>query len=300
MKIGFIGTGAMGLPMMRNLVLKQFSVIAYDANAVALSAACDVGAARGASTAAAVRGCQVVVTMLPSAANVQAVYLGAGGILENAAEGTLCIDMSTIDPGTAREVAAKLAERRVRYIDAPVSGGVAKADAGTLAIMIGGAAADVEAARPVVAAMGATIIHVGAVGAGSVAKLCNNLIAGVAFVAVSEAFRIGEAYGVDAHVLTDVIAASSGATWVMANNHPVPGVNPTSASSRDYAPGFTTDLMGKDLGLAVNAARQGRVAAPVASAAQQVYRMASSQGFGRKDCASVYQFLKPSSPDAPV
>jgi 3-hydroxyisobutyrate dehydrogenase len=148
--------------------------------------------------------------------------------------------------------------------------------------------------------MGKNIVHVGAVGAGSVAKLCNNLIAGVAFVAVAEAFRIGEAWGVDAKILTDVIATSSGATWVMQKNHPVPGIDPNAAASRDYAPGFTTDLMGKDLGLAVNAAREGRVAAAVAAAAQQVYRMASAHGFGRKDCASVFQFLKPSGKDSPV
>ena len=148
--------------------------------------------------------------------------------------------------------------------------------------------------------MGANLVHVGAVGAGSVAKLCNNLIAGVAFVAVSEAFRIGEAWGVDPKILTDVISTSSGATWAMQKNHPVPGIDPTAAASRDYAPGFTTDLMGKDLGLAVNAAREGRVAASVAAAAQQVYRMASAHGFGRKDCASVYQFLKPGPKDSPV
>jgi 3-hydroxyisobutyrate dehydrogenase len=148
--------------------------------------------------------------------------------------------------------------------------------------------------------MGAAIVHVGAVGAGSVAKLCNNLIAGVATVAVSEAFRIGEAYGVDPAVLTQVIANSSGATWVMQNAHPVPGINPNAASSRDYAPGFMTDLMAKDLGLAVNAAREGRVTAIVASAAQQVYRLASAHGLGRKDFAAVYQFLKTASRDAPV
>jgi 3-hydroxyisobutyrate dehydrogenase len=148
--------------------------------------------------------------------------------------------------------------------------------------------------------MGSNVIHVGAVGAGEVAKLCNNLIAGVAIVAVSEAFRIGEAYGVDLKILTDVIGKSSGGTWVMQHGHPVPGINPNTASSRDYAPGFTTDLMAKDLGLVVNAAREKRVPVVTAPAAQQLYRLASSNGFGRKDCSSVYQFIKPSGPDAPV
>src|SRR5438034_2268433 len=159
--------------------------------------------------------------------------------------------MSTIDPGTSQRVAARLAEKGIRFIDAPVSGGVSGATAGTLAIMVGGAAADFAEAKPALDAMGTNIIHVGAVGAGEVAKLCNNLIAGVAFVAVSEAFRIAEAYGVDLKILTEVIGKSSGGTWVMQHSHPVPDINPATASSRGYPAGFTTDLMGKDLGLVV-------------------------------------------------
>jgi len=166
--------------------------------------------------------------------------------------------------------------------------------------MVGGAAEDFAEAKPALDAMGANIIHVGAVGAGEVAKLCNNLIAGAAFVAVSEAFRIAEGYGVDPKVLTQVISKSSGATWVMEKNHPVPGIDPNSTASRDYMPGFMTDLMAKDLGLAVSAARDKRVPAAVAAAAQQVYRMASAHGFGRKDFASVYRFLAPSPDEAPV
>jgi 3-hydroxyisobutyrate dehydrogenase len=208
--------------------------------------------------------------------------------------------MSTIDPGTSQRVAARLNQKGLRFLDAPVSGGVGGASAGTLAIMVGGAAGDLEEARPALAAMGANIIHVGAVGAGEVAKLCNNLISGSALIAVAEAFRIGEAFGVDPQVLTSVIAKSSGATWVMENMHPVPGIVETAASSRQYAPGFTTDLMAKDLGLAVSAAREKRVPLAVAPAAQQLYRMASSHGLGREDFSSVYKFLKPSSDDAPV
>jgi len=241
-----------------------------------------------------------VITMLPSSANVEAVYLGPAGIVESAAAGRLCVDMSTIDPGTSQRVAARLKERGVRFLDAPVSGGVGGAVAGTLAIMIGGDAADHEEARPALAAMGSNIIHVAAVGAGEVAKFCNNLISGSALVAVAEAFRIGEAFGVNPKILTDVIAKSSGATWVMEHGHPVPGITPKTASSRDYAPGFMTDLMAKDLGLAVSAAREKRVPVVVAPAAQQLYRMASSHGLGRKDFSSVCQFLKPSSDDAPV
>jgi 3-hydroxyisobutyrate dehydrogenase len=208
--------------------------------------------------------------------------------------------MSTIDPSVSRRVAGAAAKRGARFIDAPVSGGVPRAEDGTLAIMVGGDPRDVEEARPVLAAMGANIIHVGPVGSGEVAKLCNNLIAGVAAVAVSEAFRIAEGFGVDPKILTDVISKSSGNTWVMEHMHPVGGLVAKAPSSRDYAPGFTTDLMAKDLGLAVNAARDLRVPVVVAPAAQQVLRLASSHGLGRKDFSSVYVFLAPSSSQAPV
>ncbi len=300
MKVGFIGTGAMGRPMVGNLVRKGFAVVAYDVAAAALEAAAAMGAARAGSSAEVAKQADLVITMLPSSSHVERAYLGAGGVLEGIGRGRLCVDMSTIEPGVSRRVAEALQRQGVRFLDAPVSGGVPRAEEGTLAIMVGGEAADLEEARPVLAALGASIIHVGPVGSGEVAKLCNNLIAGVAAVAVSEAFRIAEGFGVDPRVLTEVIARSSGHTWVMEHMHPVPGLVERAASSRDYAPGFTTDLMAKDLGLAVNAARQLRVPVVVAPAAQQLLRLASSHGFGRKDFTSVYQFLRPSSGDAPV
>jgi 3-hydroxyisobutyrate dehydrogenase len=300
MKIGLIGTGTMGQPMLANLVKKGFQVAAFDVVPAALDAAARLGAGRAGSVREAVADCDLVITMLPSSANVESVYLGAGGIVEGAAPGRLCVDMSTIDPGTSQRVAARLKERGLRFLDAPVSGGVGGAAAGTLAIMVGGEASDLEEARPALAAMGTNIIHVGAIGAGEVAKLCNNLISGSALVAVAEAFRIAEAFGVDPQILTNVIAKSSGGTWVMEHMHPVPGIVDSAASSRQYAPGFMTDLMAKDLGLAVGAAREKRVPVVVAQAAQQLYRMASSHGLGREDCSAVYKFLKPSSDDAPV
>src|SRR6266478_5380983 len=261
MKIGFIGTGTMGQPMLANLLRKGFEVVAFDIVPAALEAAIAHGAERAGSVGEAAANCDLVVTMLPSSANVEAVYLGPGGIVESATQGRLCVDMSTIDPGTSQRVAARLKERGIGFLDAPVSGGVGGAEAG---------------------------------------KLCNNLISGTVAVAVSEAFRIGEAFGVDPQILTDVIAKSSGATWVMEHMHPVPGIVESAASSRQYTPGFMTDLMAKDLGLAVSAAREKRVPVAVASTAQQVYRMASSHGLGREDFSSVYKFLKPSSDDAPV
>jgi len=290
----------MGQPMLANLVKQGHDVVAFDLAEPALAGAVRLGAARAASAAAAAREGELVITVLPSSSHVESAYLGAGGILEGVVAGRLCIDMSTIDPSVSRRVAEAVSRRGVRFLDAPVSGGVPRAQDGTLAIMVGGDARDLEEARPVLAAMGANIIHVGPVGSGEVAKLCNNLIAGVAAVAVSEAFRIAEGFGVDAKVLTDVISKSSGHTWVMEHMHPVGGLVPKAPSSRDYAPGFTTDLMAKDLGLAVNAARELRVPVVVAPAAQQALRLASSHGLGRKDFSSVYMFLKPSSREAPV
>ena len=300
MNVGFIGTGTMGQPMVANLIKKGFAVLAYDLVPAALAAAVKLGASAGSSAVEVARRSDLVVTMLPSSSHVEAVYLGPGGILESVPSGRLCVDMSTIDPAVSRRVAGALAKRQVRFLDAPVSGGVPGAVDGTLAIMVGGDARDLEEARPALAAMGANVIHVGAVGSGEAAKICNNLIAGVAAVAVSEAFRIAEGFGVDPKVLTDVIAKSSGNTWVMQQAHPVPGLVARAASSRDYEPGFMTDLMAKDLGLAVNAARELRVPAVVAAAAQQVLRLASSHGLGRKDFTAVYTFLKPSSDQAPV
>jgi len=290
----------MGRPMLANLVKKGHTVSAYDVAEPALDGAVRAGAARAASTAAAARDAELVITMLPSSSHAESAYLGAGGVLESVARGRLCVDMSTIDPSVSRRIANAVTARGARFLDAPVSGGVPRAEDGTLAIMVGGDARDFEEARPVLAAMGANIIHVGPVGSGEVAKLCNNLIAGVAAVAVSEAFRIAEGFGVDPKVLTDVISKSSGNTWVMEHMHPVPGLVGKAPSSRDYAPGFTTDLMAKDLGLAVNAARELRVPVVVAPAAQQALRLASSHGLGRKDFSSVYMFLRASSREAPV
>jgi 3-hydroxyisobutyrate dehydrogenase len=299
-RIGFIGVGTMGLPMATNLVKKGFAVTAFDLNAEAVKAAVAAGMTAAASAAEAVAAADLVITMLPSSSHVEAAYTGDGGVLAAGRKGTLCVDMSTIDPAVSRRVAATAAERGLRFIDAPVSGGVTGATDGTLAIMVGGSATDVTAARPALEAMGTNVIHVGAVGSGEVVKLCNNLIAGVSAVAVSEAFRIAQGFGVDPKVVTEVISKSSGNTWVMERAHPVPGLVARAASTNDYKPGFMTDLMCKDVGLAVEAARALRIPVFVASAAQQVYRLASSHGLGRRDFTSVYSFLKPSSDQSPV
>jgi len=299
-RIGFVGAGTMGIPMIANLLKAGFSVLAYDVRPEAVEEAKKRGAAAAGSSAEAARDSELVITMLPSSSDVEAAYLGPKGVLEGAPAGRLCVDMSTIDPGMSRRVAERAKAKGVRFLDAPVSGAVPRAIEGTLTIMVGGEAKDLEEARPALSAMGSNVIHVGPVGSGEVAKLCNNLIAGVATVAVSEAFRLAEGFGVDPKILTQVILKSSGYTWAMEHNHPVPGIVEKAASNRDYAPGFMTDLMAKDLGLAVNAARELRQPVFVAPAALELYRLASSHGLGRKDFSSVYTFLKPSSSQAPV
>jgi 3-hydroxyisobutyrate dehydrogenase len=299
-RVGFIGVGTMGKPMVANLLKAGFPVLAYDILPEALDEAKRRGAAVAGSAAEVASGVDIVVTMLPSSREVEQCYCGDGGVLAGATRGRLCVDMSTIDPGTSRRVAERAKERGVRFLDAPVSGAMPRAIEGTLTIMVGGGAEDLEEARPVLAAMGSNIIHVGPVGSGEVAKICNNLIAGVSMIAVSEAFRLAERFGVDAKVLTEVIRKSSGNTWAIENNHPVPGLVEKAASNRDYAPGFMTDLMAKDMGLAVMAGRDNRVPLFVASAALQLYRLASAHGLGRKDFSSVYTLLKPASDSAPV
>ena len=272
MKIGFIGTGTMGQPMLANLVKKGFQVVAYDVVPAALDAAVALGAARAARSREAAADGDLVITMLPSSGNVEAAYLGAGGIIESAAPGGSASTCRRSIPAPrsasrrgSRSAGSGFSMRRCRA-------GSAAPPPGHWRSWSAARPSDLEEARPALAAMGANIIHVGAVGAGEVAKLCNNLISGSALIAVAEAFRIGEAFGVDPQILTNVIAKSSGATWVMEHMHPVPGIVDSAASSRQYAPGFMTDLMAKDLGLAVSAAREKRVPVVVAPAAQQLYR----------------------------
>jgi 3-hydroxyisobutyrate dehydrogenase len=248
--IAFIGLGNMGLPMVANLVKAGHHVHAADVRREAVEAAVGHGAHAAGSAAEATRRAEVVVTMVPNSPEVEVAYLGPGGVLEGARSGQIAIDMSTIDPATTRKVGARLEVQGVRMLDAPVSGGVPGAVAGTLTIMVGGEAAAFAEARSILGAMGKNIVHVGPLGSGEVAKICNNLLAGVNMIAAAEAFTIGIRAGVDPKVLHDVIRTSSGNCWALEHNCPVPGLVPKSASNRDFAAGFMTDLMAKDLSLA--------------------------------------------------
>jgi 3-hydroxyisobutyrate dehydrogenase len=291
--IGFIGLGNMGLPMVTNLLKAGYPVLAYDVVPSAVEAAVSRGASEAASAADTARRAEVVITMVPNSPEVEAVYLGPGGVLEGARRGrvSVAIDMSTIDPATTRKVGAHLAEAGVAMLDAPVSGGVPGAVAGTLTIMVGGDPAVAAEARPILSAMGKNVVHVGALGSGEVAKICNNLVAGVSMIAVAEAFALGMRAGVDPKILHDVVRTSSGSCWALEHNCPVAGLVPKAASNQDFAPGFMTDLMAKDLSLARAAARDLGTTCFTGALAHDLYMLASRHGLGRRDFSSVIQLL---------
>ena len=289
--IGFVGLGNMGLPMVANLLKAGYRVHAYDVVDAAVRAAAEQGATAVRSAAEAASRSDAVVTMVPNSPEVEVAYLGAGGVLEGARAGHVAIDMSTIDPATTRKVGARLEAAGVRMLDAPVSGGVPGAVAGTLTIMVGGDPTTFAEARPILGAMGQNIVHVGPLGSGEVAKICNNLLAGVSMIAAAEAFTIGLRAGVDPKILHEIIRTSSGNCWAVENNCPVPGLVPKSASNRDFTAGFMTDLMAKDLSLARAAARDLGVPCFSGALAHDLYMLASRHGLGRKDFSSVIQLL---------
>ena len=225
--------------MAANLAKAGHAVTAFDISADALERAREAGAATAATVARAAAGREVVITMLPAGAEVSEVYRGEGGVLAAAAPGTLFIDCSTIDVDTARSVAATAAEGGWPLLDAPVSGGVAGAAAGTLTFMVGGEADAVERARPVLGDMGKAVIHAGASGAGQTAKVCNNLILAVSMIGVCEAFGMADRLGLERQTLFDIVSKATGQCWALTSYCPVPGPVEAAPSNRDYAPGFT-------------------------------------------------------------
>jgi 3-hydroxyisobutyrate dehydrogenase len=233
-KIAFIGLGNMGGPMAANLVKGQHQVVAFDLSADAVKTAVEKGAKQAASAAEAVKGAEVVVTMLPAGKHVRGVY--ETDVLPNVGKGTLLIDCSTIDVDSARHVAALAAKAGFDMVDAPVSGGVGGATAGTLTFMVGGPDASFAKARPILEKMGKNIVHTGASGAGQAVKICNNMMLAVSMLGVAEAFMLGKRLGLDFQKLFDVTSTSSGQSWALTTYCPVPGPVPTSPANRDYAP----------------------------------------------------------------
>jgi len=291
-RIGFIGLGNMGLPMAANLVKAGHEVAGFDlvrSLAVKLTA---IGGVAAETIAAACRGADAIITMLPASGHVRDVYGAPGGVIDAAGAGALLIDSSTIDVGTAREVAARAAGRGLAMVDAPVSGGVAGAAAGTLTFMVGGTDAAFERARPILESMGKTIVHAGGSGNGQAAKICNNMILGVSMIAVSEAFLLAEKLGLDAQRLFDIASKSSGQCWSMTSYCPVPGPVPTSPANRGYQAGFTAAMMLKDLRLAQDAARSANTATPLAAAAAELYGSFTGQGHAGEDFSAIIRFLR--------
>jgi 3-hydroxyisobutyrate dehydrogenase len=290
--IGFIGLGNMGGPMAANLVKAGHAVAGFDLAAPLLDAFVEAGGARAASVAEAAKGRDIVVTMLPAGPHVREVYTGKDGILAHAGKGTLLIDCSTIDVETARAVSKTAAEKGFAMLDAPVSGGTGGAAAGTLTFMVGGEAAAFEQAEPLLQKMGKTIVHAGPAGNGQAAKICNNMILGISMVAVCEGFALAEKLGLDAQKLFDISSKSSGQCWSLTSYCPVPGPVPTAPSNRGYQPGFTADMMLKDLKLAQQAAQTAGAPTPLGAAAAALFGLLVNEGLGGKDFSVMAEYIK--------
>ena len=291
--IAFIGLGNMGLPMAANLAKAGHRVTAFDLSADAVAKARTQGLQIAASAAETVEGADVVVSMLPASRHVESLFLGDDGLLARLASGALVIDCSTIAPASAKKVAQAAAARGLAMIDAPVSGGTAGATAGTLTFIVGGDAAALERARPVLQGMGKNIFHMGDAGAGQVAKLCNNMALGVIMAVTGEALALGVAHGLDAKVLSQMMAVSTGRSWATEVCNPWPGVLENAPASRGYRGGFGSDLMLKDLGLAVEAAMGIGATIPLGELARNLYAMNRQAGRGGLDFSSVVKLVAP-------
>jgi 3-hydroxyisobutyrate dehydrogenase len=290
--VGFIGLGNMGAPMAANLVKAGHQVTGFDITAGRTAALAAKGGRAAATMAEAAAAGEIVITMLPAGPEVRSVYLSEGGVLAHARRGALLIDCSTIDVESARTVAAAAAGAGFDMLDAPVSGGVAGAETAGLTFMVGGDVESFERARPLLAAMGRTIVHAGASGNGQAAKMCNNMILGVSMIAVCEAFSLAERLGLAAQTLFEVSAKSSGQCWALTNYCPVPGPVPASPANRDYAAGFTAAMMLKDLRLAQQAAGASAAATPLGATAANLYQLFVDEGMGGLDFSGIYRFIR--------
>jgi 3-hydroxyisobutyrate dehydrogenase len=287
--IGFIGLGNMGGGMAANLASKGHDVRAFDLVKDALDKAVAAGCLAAASAAEAVADAEVVVTMLPAGQHVRSVY--DNEVFGAAPVSALLIDCSTIDVGTAREVGAAAAARGLAMVDAPVSGGIAAANAGTLTFMVGGSAESFGRAEPILAAMGKAVIHAGASGSGQAAKIVNNMMLGANMVATCEGFALASKLGLDLQTFFDISSKASGQSWSMTSYCPVPGVGPESPADRDYDGGFAAALMLKDLKLAVEAAQGVGASVPMGGHAESLYQAFANLGGGSKDFSAIIKLL---------
>jgi 3-hydroxyisobutyrate dehydrogenase len=291
MNIAFLGLGQMGGPMALNLVKAGHAVRAYDLVPAAVVQAAAGGCTGCANVAEAVLGAEIVVTMLPTTQAMEDIYLGAGRLLELAAPGALLIDSSTVAPQAPRKVAQAAGAKGLAFIDAPVSGGVAGAAAGTLTFICGGAGVDVERARPVLSCMGKNVFHAGAHGAGQVAKICNNMLLAIHMAGTAEALQLGVDNGLDPNVLSEIMLKSSGRNWSLELYNPFPGVMDNVPAARGYSGGFKTRLMRKDLGLAAEAAQASGSTTPLGDLARELYARHGDTGADDLDFSSIQQLF---------
>ena len=290
--LGFIGLGNMGGPMAKNLVAAGYAVKGFDVVAQSVATARENGIEAAASAREAATDVPVVITMLPAGQHVREVLTGEDGIIAAADPGALLIDCSTIDVTTARAVHGAAEEAGLMMLDAPVSGGVAGADAGTLTFMVGGAPAAFDKGKPLFEVMGRAIVHAGGPGNGQVAKVCNNMILGISMIAVAEAFNLGQKLGLEPQKLFDISSNASGSCWAMLNHNPMPGLVETSAANRDYRPGFATGMMHKDLKLSQEAAAAAGVATPLGAEATALYTMFVNAGNAGLDYSAIIKLIR--------
>lgn len=291
--IGFVGLGHMGAPMAQNLVDAGFEVRVFDVSPQAVAAAVAEGANPGTSVMDVAGNCDIFMSMLPEGKHVEQVYLGPEGAFSGARKGVLFIDCSTIDVETSRFLNREAADLGFEMLDAPVSGGVKGAREKALTFMVGGSSSAFERGRPFLEKLGAKIIHVGAAGSGQAVKICNNLVLGISMVAVSEAFLLGRALGVDDQTLFDVMSKSSAQCWSLTSYAPVPGVVPTSPANNHYEAGFSATMMLKDLKLSQKASKHVATSSPLGHSALELYESyCKNEETGKKDFSSIINFLQ--------
>jgi 3-hydroxyisobutyrate dehydrogenase len=288
--IAFIGVGNMGGGMAANLAKAGHEVRAFDLSEAAVARAVSHGCAAATSERAAAVGADAIVTMLPAGTHVATAYHET--LFAAAAAHAILIDCSTIDVATARSVGETASDKGLKMVDAPVSGGTAAADAGTLTFMVGGPDAAFALAQPILEKMGKAVIHAGGPGMGQAAKICNNMILGATMVATAEAFVLAEKLGLDAQTFFDISSKASGQSWSMTSYCPVPGPVPTSPANRDYQGGFASALMLKDLKLALAAATTAGASVPMGAQAAALYQLFANNGGGGQDFSAIVKLLR--------
>jgi len=291
-EVTFIGLGNMGLPMAMNLLKSGHSVTGFDLAEDQVKILTDAGAKSTNDINQAIQTSDVVVTMLPSGKIVKSIYLGDKGIIKNAPENLLLIDSSTIDVETAREVSIEAINKNLRIVDAPVSGGVGGAQAGTLTFMVGGEKESFDSAKEFLDIMGGNIIYAGLSGNGQAAKICNNMLLGISMIGTAEAFNLAENLGLDAQTFFDISSTASGQCWSMTSYCPVPGPVPSSPANNDYKPGFSAALMLKDLRLSQEAASMTTSLTPLGANATSIYEEIENLGQENIDFSGVIKLLQ--------